>query len=351
MPWRAPSPGFATFFLCVMRGVTPRARSASLAAARLAGARKGPADDLVEISNSWPWLSSPCRQPATRKRQPAPPAAAPEAAAPKGPGLWRVGDADSTVYLFGTVHVLPPALEWRKPPIDKALGEAKAIYFETDLDPDPRTIVPVIQQLGMYPPSSRLSDRLTPAQNAALQKAAAELGLPAFQLDAMKPWLVAVTLSDVMITRAGYDVNSGVERKLAPTAKEGGKEIRKFETVEEQLLVFADLPEEAQIAFLMEGIDQIDESTAMLNELVNAWAAGDTAKLEKVMIDEDLAETPAIYDVLLVKRNANWAAQIDKLIKSETGTFFVAVGAAHLIGKDSVQEKLKPLGHAAERLE
>lgn len=274
-----------------------------------------------------------------------------EAAAPKGPGLWKVGDADTTVYLFGTVHVLPPALEWRKPPIDKALAESKAIYFETDLDPDPRLIAPVIQQLGMYPPSDKLSDHLTPAQNGALQKAAADLGLPAFQLDAMKPWLVGVTLSDVMITRAGYDVNSGVERKLAPTAKEGGKEIRKFETVQEQLLVFADLPQETQIAFLMEGIEQIDESTAMLNELVNAWAAGDTAKLEKVMIDDDLAETPAIYNALLVKRNANWAVQIDQLIKSEPGTFFVAVGAAHLIGKDSVQEKLKPLGRVTERLE
>jgi uncharacterized protein YbaP (TraB family) len=212
-------------------------------------------------------------------------------------------------------------------------------------------VAPIIQQLGMYPPSSRLSDRLTPAQNASLQKAAADLGLPSFQLDAMKPWLVGVTLSDVMITRAGYDVNSGVERKLAPTARDAGKEIRKFETVEEQLLVFADLPEETQIAFLMEGIEQIDQSNEMLNELVNAWAAGDTAKLEKVMIEEDLAETPQIYDALLVKRNANWAKQIDQIVKTEPGTFFVAVGAAHLIGKDSVQEQLKPLGYTAERLE
>ena len=293
-------------------------------------------------------LPAACEQ---KTDAPPAPAAATEAAAPKGPGLWKVGDADTTVYLFGTVHVLPPALEWRTPPIDKALSEAKAIYFETDLEPDPTVVAPIIQQLGMYPPSSRLSDRLTPAQNASLQKAAADLGLPSFQLDAMKPWLVGVTLSDVMITRAGYDVNSGVERKLAPTARDAGKEIRKFETVEEQLLVFADLPEETQIAFLMEGIEQIDQSNEMLNELVNAWAAGDTAKLEKVMIEEDLAETPQIYEALLVKRNANWAKQIDQIVKTEPGTFFVAVGAAHLIGKDSVQEQLKPLGYTAERLE
>ena len=293
-------------------------------------------------------LPAACEQ---KTDAPPAPAAVTEAAAPKGPGLWKVGDADTIVYLFGTVHVLPPTLQWRTPPIDKALGEAKAIYFETDLEPDPKVIAPIIQQLGMYPPSNRLSDRLTPAQNASLQKAAADLGLPSFQLDAMKPWLVGVTLSDVMITRAGYDVNSGVERKLAPTARDAGKEIRKFETVEEQLLVFADLPEETQIAFLMEGIKQIDQSTVMLNELVNAWAAGDTATLEKVMIEDDLAETPQIYDALLVKRNANWAKQIDQIVKTEPGTFFVAVGAAHLIGKDSVQEQLKPLGYTTERLE
>ena len=280
----------------------------------------------------------------------APPAAEAPAAA-KGPALWKIGDADTTVYLFGTVHVLPPDLQWRKPPVDKALEESKAVYFETDLDPSPAEMLPLIQQIGMYPPSTKLSDRLKPDDRVALEAAAQKLQTPIALLDQMKPWLAAVTLSEQMITNAGYDVNSGVERKLAPDAKSAGKEIRKLETVQEQLLVFADLPEEVQIRFLMDGVKEIDKESTVLNDMVNAWAVGDTARLDKIMIQEDLAENPQVYAALLVKRNANWVTKIDQLVKTETGAFFIAVGAAHLTGKDSVITKLGPLGYVAERIE
>jgi uncharacterized protein len=293
-------------------------------------------------------LAPACDQKTQTAGDVAPAAAAAEA---KGPALWRVGDDDTTVYLFGTVHVLPPELAWRKPPIDKALAEAKAIYFETDIDPNPVEMLPVIQQLGMYPPPEKLSGHLKPDDRTALEAAAIELETPMVLLDQMRPWLAAVTLSERMITNAGYDVNSGVERKLAPDAIAAGKEIRKLETVGEQLLVFADLPEEVQIRFLMEGVREIDRESTILDDMVNAWAAGDVVKLEKIMIEEDLAENPEVYEALLVKRNSNWVKKIDQLIKSEPGTFVIAVGAAHLTGKDSVIAKLAPMGYTAQRVE
>ena len=282
---------------------------------------------------------------------PAPAPTATPAPATANPALWRITDADTTVYLFGTVHVLPPAVEWRTQKIDAALAESKAVYFETDLDPAPNEILPVLQKLGMYPPSERLSDKLSQEDKAALEKAVNDLGLPYFQLETMKPWLAGVTIAEAMITRAGYDATSGVERKLAPSAIGAGKEIRKLETIEQQLLAFADVPEKAQLRFLMDGIRQMDDEAAVLDSMVKAWAAGDVEGLEKIMIEEDFQEMPEIYDAILVRRNANWARQIDQLVKTETGTFFIAVGAAHLMGKDSVIEMLKPLGHAAQRVE
>lgn len=276
---------------------------------------------------------------------------APAAAENKGPALWKVGDADTTIYLFGTVHVLPPELVWRTPLIDTALGESKAIYFETDIDPNPADMMGVIQGLGMYPASETLSNRLKPDDRTALAAAAEKLQTPMVILNQMKPWLAGVTLSERTITNAGYDVNSGVERKLSPDAITAGKEIRKLETVEEQLRVFADLPEDVQIAFLMDGVRQMDEESKILDDMVNAWARGDTDTLDKIMIEQDLAESPEIYKALLVNRNANWVKKLDELIKTEPGTFFVAVGAAHLIGNDSVIAQLQPLGHVPQRVE
>ncbi len=279
------------------------------------------------------------------------PAPAPAQAAAKGPGLWRIGDADTTIYLFGTVHVLPPDLNWRTTAVDKALGNAKAVYFETDINPDPAKVIQFIREYGQYTTSDRLSDHLSPKQHEEVAAAASKLNFPMVGLETQKPWMVANTLSELVITKAGYDVDSGVERKLEPIARVGGKEIRKLETVEEQLMVFADLPERVQINYLMAGVREMDKETSMLGDMVKAWAHGDTKTLDKVMIQDDLEETPEVYQALLVNRNANWVKKLDTLVKTEPGTFFVAVGAAHLTGKDSVLEKLKPLGYTVQRIE
>ena len=54
-------------------------------------------------------------------------------------------------------------------------------------------------------------------------------------------------------------------------------------------------------------------------------------------------DAPAAYDALLVRRNANWAGQIETLLKG-SGTAFIVVGAAHLAGADSVQSMLEARG-------
>ena len=170
-------------------------------------------------------------------------------------------------------------------------------------------------------------------------------------VDSMKPWMGALTLAERVIVEAGYNPQSGVERTLSPIAKNSGAEIRRLETIEEQLRVFADLPEETQISYLMEGLDEISEEPVMLHDLVQAWANGDVDKLVEIMISEELSGTPEIYEALLVNRNRNWVDALAALTNEETGTFFVAVGAAHLAGDDSVMAMLEERGIATTRVE
>ncbi len=268
-----------------------------------------------------------------------------------GPALWLTGDDDTTIYLFGTVHVLPDDLEWRTPLIDEAMAEASVVYFETDIDPNPIEITRIVSNLGLYPPGEKLSDRLTPEQTAMLAAACDELGVSFAVVDSMKPWMGALTLAERVIVEAGYNPQSGVERTLSPIAKNSGAEIRRLETIEEQLRVFADLPEETQIRYLMEGLDEISEEPVILHELVQAWANGDVDKLVEIMISEELSGTPEIYEALLVNRNRNWVDALAALTNEETGTFFVAVGAAHLAGDDSVMAMLEERGIATTRVE
>lgn len=284
-------------------------------------------------------------------QKPAEPAPAPVAeTAPAGPAMWVLGDADTKVYLFGTVHVLPPSVEWTRPRVEAVMKQVKAVYFETDINPDPAALQRIVQQVGVYQPGDKLSDHLTKEQYAKLADASAKLSVPIFLLDTMKPWLAAMTLSEQIISRAGYDPQSGVERTLEPIAKEDGKEIRKLETIDQQLLSFADLPENIQVKYLMDGLDQMEKEQTELGELVSAWSKGDVAALGKLMIDGDLAEMPEVYGALLVNRNKDWAQKLDTLIKTEPGAFFVAVGAGHLAGNDSVIKLMADKGYTATRV-
>lgn len=274
-----------------------------------------------------------------------------EAEAPPKPAIWKIADADTTIYLFGTVHVLPPTLTWHSPAVDKALEEAKAVYFETNTEGDPTVFREIVERLGKYEPSQRLSDRLSLEDLEKLKAALAKLDLPLIALESMRPWYAGIVISEAVVRRAGYDVTSGVESVLRPAAEAGGKEIRFLETVEQQMASFATLPEPVQIRFLTGGLAQIDTASEELGNLVNAWKKGDVDGLTKLLIDDDLGTIPELYDALLKHRNANWTPEIDSLMKSETGTFLIAVGAAHLIGKDSVISMLEPLGYRAERVQ
>ncbi len=264
---------------------------------------------------------SACGEARTEAPAPAP---APVVDAPATPALWKISDEDTTVYFFGTVHVLPPELDWHSPPVDKALDMAKAVYFETDTEGDPIAFREMIERLGRYEPSDRLSDHLTPPQRASLQTGAEKLNLPFVVIDTMRPWYAGVVISEAVVSKAGYDASSGVENVLRPEARRDGKEIRFLESVEDQMSSFATLPEAIQVKFLIEGLDDIDNAKKGLGELAAAWKAGNVDDLSRVLIDDDMARIPELYNALLVHRNANWVPQIDKLMKTETGTFLVA---------------------------
>ncbi len=105
----------------------------------------------------------------------------------------------------------------------------------------------------------------------------------------MRPWYAGVVLTEAVIRNAGYDASSGVENVLRPEARRDGKEIRFLESVEDQMSSFATLPEDVQVRFLVEGLEDIDGAGKGLSELVNAWKSGNLDDLKRVLIDEDMA--------------------------------------------------------------
>lgn len=281
--------------------------------------------------------------------QTAPAAAAHPAIQGDGPALWVIRDADSTLYLFGSVHVLRPTVGWASDRVNAAFDSADKIWFEISNPDDQAAMTPLIQQYGLSP-QTPLSSLLNADELAQLDAAAQTIGASAAQLDPLRPWLAGLTLSVAPLVKAGYDPASGVELALKARAEAAGKPIAGFETIDEQIRILATLPEDVQVAFLRQTLEDFDDAVTMLDGLVDAWAKGDVAGVEKVGLEDMRTEAPAVYKALLVDRNANWAGQIQTLLEG-SGTGFIAVGAAHLAGPDSVQSMLAARGVEVARVE
>lgn len=280
-------------------------------------------------------------------------AAAPAPAPPPAktiaqPALWVIKDADSTIYLFGSIHVLRPSLDWHSPKVAKALAESADVTLEISNADDPTVAQPLIQSLGLDP-AHPLSGKLPAAEQARLQSALKGLGLPPERIEPMRPWLVGLTLGMAPLRQAGYDPASGVELQLSAEAKRAGKPLAGFETIEQQMRFFADLPPKAEVAFLSASLDTVQDGPPALDRMVSSWSAGDVAGLEREFVTEMNARYPQLYDLLIRRRNEDWARQL-KAKLAGSGVSFVAVGAGHLVGPDSVQAQLAKLGIKAERL-
>lgn len=284
--------------------------------------------------------------PADAFAQTAAPAAVPQAQG-DGPALWVIRDADSTLYLFGTVHVLRPTTAWGSPKVDAAFEASQNVIFEISNPDDQAAIQPLIAQYGVSP-DRPLSSLLTAEEIAELNEAAESIGATAAQLDPLRPWLVGLTLSVAPLAKAGYDPQSGVEIILKARAQAAGKPVTGFETIDEQVRILATLSEDTQLAFLRATLDSWEDATTELDALVEAWATGDVEGIERLGIDEMRSQSEEIYQALLVRRNTNWADQIQTLLAG-SGTTFIAVGSAHLAGDDSVQEILEDRGVTVTR--
>jgi uncharacterized protein len=263
------------------------------------------------------------------------------------PALWKVQGPHATVYLFGTVHVLKSTTQWRTAKIDAAFASSTALYEEVPDGDDATAMRPLVQQLGLDP-AHPLSAQLDDAGKAKLAAFESAYGLPATAIDALRPWLAAITVSVLPMTRAGYDPKSGVDSVLRAMARTQGKSLMGFETAEQEMHFLADLPQQDQVQYLLYALNTSDRAVSQVGDLVDAWAAGDTAKLESMLNADLFKQYPTLYQTLIVQRNRDFAGKIEQMLKGN-GVTFVAVGAGHLVGPDSVQTYLAKDGIQATR--
>jgi uncharacterized protein len=274
------------------------------------------------------------------------PVKAPPAVKDVDPALWVIKDADTTIYLFGSVHILKPGLGWFDDGVKTAFDSSDQLILEL-VEPPAAEAQALFGKFAMDQQGKTLRSKMNDADRAVYDAAMGKLGIPAPAFDPFEPWAAGITMSLLAMQKSGFDPNSGVEKQLTAAAKLSNKPIAGLETMEFQLGVFDTLPEAEQIAFLIETAKMIDDVNSTMDKMVAMWGAAETESLAQLMNEGMTSRT--LYDALLTKRNANWAKWISAKM-DKPGVTFIAVGAGHLAGPTSVQALLPAYGLTATRV-
>ena len=257
--------------------------------------------------------------------------------------LWVAEGANNQVYLLGSVHLLRKA-DYPLPSVmERAYEDAEALVMEIDMDDlDPVETQALVTRLGVLPDERTLADVLGPEDYAVAEAAARELNIPLDLLEKSEPWLAAITIEQLMLSRLGFNAMHGVEMTYLGKARRDAKPIEGLETFAEQIGFLDGLSPEAQRDLLMQSLTEGAELRGMMDSLVEAWKSGDIEFLESEMLDE-LTRFPELYDVVVVERNRRWIDQLLPLMERDED-YLVVVGALHLIGDDGVPAMLEAAG-------
>ncbi|MFM2043587.1 MAG: hypothetical protein RLY86_2163 [Pseudomonadota bacterium] len=268
-------------------------------------------------------------------------------AARAAPALWKVSDADSTLYLYGTIHVLKPDTVWQTPALATALTEAQEVWFEID----PQVMENPVEMGRVFPlmmdPANPLSTRLGPDLAGRFGATARGLGVDPVRLEPFKPVIASTMLVMAAIQREGYSAESGVDKVLRRAM--GDRPIRQLETLEQQIGFFTGMPMPVQVALVDQSLEEIAD-IGRLDRMVAAWAAGDMDGLDTVFLADLRRDHPDAYDVFVRARNRSWTDTLAVELAG-SGTDFVAVGALHLVGADGLPTLLAARGFKVERVE
>lgn len=262
--------------------------------------------------------------------------------------LWQIMDKGGTVrgWMFGTVHALPPGTQWQRPEITDALAKSDRLVLEIAEPLDQTIAGEALARLagtdGLPPPSQRLPV----AYRDKLAKVYRKLGLSDADFQDTESWAVALQLGAIAGQKAGADPQSGVEPKLRELA--GAKPIAGFETIDSQFGIFDTLPDREQLVLLKEVADEAASDTDEDADMVTLWLRGDDLGIAREASTGFLADS-GLHLALLTNRNRAWADQLDAMLKAGAKPF-VAVGAAHLAGSDSLQRLMLARGWTIKRV-
>ena len=264
------------------------------------------------------------------------------------PPFWEVRSGNSSVSLFGTIHVGRADFYPLPPLVESAFQSSDVLAVEADPTNQQEAVAAVMS--AMYAPPDSIENHLAPALLSSVAEVSASYGLPFEQIRQMKPYLLMFTLTMLEYQRLGYNAAQGLENYFSQRARNEGKRVVALESMSGQMQMLDNLSPELQSAMLAITVDEIinDEVSGLVAEMVEAWQTGNIAALETTLTVEERRLPQALADEFharfLAERNVSMAEQVERMLRNGERVF-VAVGAMHMVGEDGIPAILAAKGY------
>ncbi|PQA76346.1 TraB/GumN family protein [Rhodoferax sp. TS-BS-61-7] len=268
------------------------------------------------------------------------------------PMLWKVSDADNSIYLLGSFHMLKASDYPLAPSVGAALADVQQVFFEVAPHEMADPALPArMMQAATRTDGKTLQQAVSPATWRALQRYAAKNQMDVAGLQGLKPWFVGMLLALTESQKLGLNPALGLDRHLMERAAQAGTPTRGLETADAQIAMLDSLDATLQDAFLQDTLREMGDFKGLFEALHTAWRQGDVAALERTALAEMREQYPVLYQRVNVDRNKAWLPQLDALLRDKArDNVLVVVGALHLVGSDGVVRMLADKGYQVERL-
>jgi len=274
---------------------------------------------------------------------------APATAEGHGPALWKMSAAGTTLYIFGSVHVLKPGTPWLDDDLRQKISTARTIYLEVSpAEQQELFVAGLVLKYGILAKGDSLKNHLPAEVYAELGAAFRSHGVQDKVFESFKPWTADMAFSSLKFLDAGYKQETGVEATITSLAQAKGIHTEGLETAEFQISLFASLTDQQATEMLKEDLAEADQMEAVMNRLTRSWGSGDVADLATYFAETTM-DDPELRKKILTDRNAAWVPKI-QAIMAKPGTYLVVVGAGHLVGPESLVAMLQKTGLKVDRV-
>jgi uncharacterized protein YbaP (TraB family) len=260
--------------------------------------------------------------------------------------MWRVQSTTATAYLLGSVHMMKPEMYPLDQRIEQAFSRSDTLVVEVDVTADTGATQQAFLREAMYRDNDIILNHISKSTFEMLRKKFLEFGVPVENMLSFRPWSLGITLQVLMLQKLGYNPEYGIDLHFLKSAK-GSKQIVELESADFQIKLLTSLDEMDQEFFLIDTIRNSDILKSLMRDLMSAWARGDEAAVREIMFQslKDEPRLASFYEKFIFERNRTMSDRIAAMLQTK-GTYFVVIGAGHLVGDKGVVRLLERKGYS-----